>query len=89
MAVYFEIRHISPSIAFIFTHLGALLNSSSSPLGVLPYCSSNPYPQIRDFVVGDSGLSLALGDLYPLLHQSLVRFKSMRGVLRRKKWGLR
>ena len=87
MANYSEIRHISPSIAFLFARLGALLDSSSSPLGVLPYCSSNPYPQIGDFVVGDSGLSLALGDLYPLLHQSLVWFKSVRRVLRRQEMG--
>ena len=81
MADYSEIRHISPSIAFLFARLGALLDSSSSLLSV------HPYPQIGDFVVGDSGLGLALGDLYPLLHQSLVWFKSMREVLRREEMG--
>ena len=81
MADYSEIRHISPSITFLFARLGALLDSSSSPLSV------HPYPQIGDFVVGDSGLGLALGDLYPLLHQSLVWFKSMREVLRREEMG--
>ena len=63
-----EIRRASPSIAFLFAHLGGLLNSSSDTLGVLPFRSSDQYPWIRDFVVGHSGLDLALGDLYPLLH---------------------
>ena len=84
MADYFEIRHISPSIAFLFARLGALLDSSSSLLGVLPHHSSDPYPQIGDFAVGGSGLGLALGDLYPLLHQSLVWFELVRGVFRRE-----
>ena len=74
MVDYSEIMHISPSIAFLFAHLDALLDSSSGPLGVLPHCSSNPYPQIGGFAIGDSGLGLALGDLYHLLHQSLVWF---------------
>ena len=87
MADYSEIRHISPSIAFLFAHLGALLDSSSSPLGVLPHCSSDPYSQIGDFAVGDSGLGLAFSDLYPLLHQSLVWFKSVRGIFRREHMG--
>ena len=68
MVDHSEIRHASPSIAFLFAHLGGLLNSSSDTLGVLPFCSSDQYPRIRDFVVGHSGLDLALGDLYPLLH---------------------
>ena len=87
MVDYSEIRHTSPSIAFLFARLGALIDSSSDPLGVLSYSSSDQYPQIGDFVIGDSGLGLALGDLYPLLYQSLAWFKSMRGVLRRENMG--
>ena len=68
MVDHFEIRHASPSIVFLFARLRGLLNSSSDPLGVLPFRSSDQYPRIRDFVVGHSGLDLALGDLYPLLH---------------------
>ena len=87
MVDYSEIRHTSPSIAFLFAHLGALLDSSSDPLGVLPYYFSDQHPQIGDFVVGDSGLGLVLGDIYPLLHQSLAWFKSVRGALRRENMG--
>ena len=39
---------------------------------------------IGDFALGDSSLSLVLGDLYPLLRQSLRWFESVRGVLRRE-----
>ena len=37
--------------------------------------------------MGDSGLDLALGDLYLLLHQSLSWLKSVRGVFRRENMG--
>ena len=67
---------ISPSITFLFTRLGGLLDSSG-----------DRYPQIGGFVVGDSGLNLALGDLYPLLHQSLSWFKLVCGVRRREDMG--
>ena len=87
MVDHFEIRHTSPSIAFLFARLRGLLDSSSDPLGVRFPCSSDQYPQIRDFVVGHSGLGLALGDLYPLLHQSLSWFKSVCGVFRRENMG--
>ena len=87
MMDYSEIRHSSPSIAFLFARLGALIDSSSDPLGALSYCSNNQYPQIGDFVISDSGLGLVLGDLYPLLYQSLTWFKSMCGVLRRENMG--
>ena len=43
--------------------------------------------KLGGFVVGDSGIDLALGDLYPLLQQSLSWFKSIRGVLRRENMG--
>ena len=68
MVDHSEIRRISPSIAFLFARLGGLLDSSSDPLGVPSHRSSDQYPQIGDFVVGDSGLDLLLGDLYLLLH---------------------
>ena len=35
-------------------------------------------------VLGDSSLSLVLGDLYPLLRQSLSWFESVQGVLRKE-----
>ena len=68
MVDYSEIRHTSPSIAFLFARLGVLLDSFSDLFGVLLHHSSDRYSQTRDFVVGDSGLNLTLGDLYPLLH---------------------
>ena len=71
---YIDIRRTSPSIAFFFTRLGVLIG-----------CSSRHYPQIGDFALGDSSLSLVLGDLYPLLCQSLGWFDSMRGVVKREK----
>ena len=76
MVGYTKFRNISPFIAFLFARLGGLLDSSG-----------DRYPQIGDFVVGDSGLNLALGDLYPLLHQSLSWFKLIRGVLRQEDMG--
>ena len=87
MVDYSEIRRASPSIAFLFTRLEGLLDSSSDPLGVLSPRSSDQYLWIRDFIVGHSGLDLALGDLYPLLHQSLSWFKSVHSVFRRENMG--
>ena len=78
MVDYAEFWHTSPSIAFFFACLGGLLDSSS-----------DWYPQIGDFVVGDSGLDLALGNLYLLLQQSLSWFKSVCGVLRRENMGFK
>ena len=43
-----EIRRTSPSIAFLFACLGALVDSRSDMLGAFP--SSDPYPHIGDFV---------------------------------------
>ena len=80
-----EIRRTSPSIAFFFARLRALVDSHSDTLGA--FSSSDPYPQIGDFVVVGSGLGLVLGDLYPLLHKSLAWFKSIRGDLRRENMG--
>ena len=43
-----------------FAHLGVFIGFSSG------HC-----PRVGDFTLGDSSLSLVLGDLYPLLCQSL------------------
>ena len=80
-----EIRCTSPSIAFFFARLGALVDSRSDTLGA--FSSSDLYPQIGDFFVVGSGLGLVLGDLYPLLHKSLAWFTSIRGDLRRENMG--
>ena len=68
------IRCTSPLDTFFFARLGAFIS-----------CSSGPYPSIRDFALGDSGLSLVLGELYPLLCESLSWFESVWEVLRREK----
>ena len=81
----FEIRRASPSIAFLFAHLGALVDSRSDTFGAVP--SSNPYPYIRGFMVAGSGLGSVLGELYLLLRNSLVWFKSIRKALRRENMG--
>ena len=70
---YSNIRRISPLVTFFFTLLGVFIG-----------CSSGYYPQIGDFALGDSSLCLALGDLYPLLFQSLSWFELVQGVLRRE-----
>ena len=44
MVDHFEIRCISPSIAFLFARLGGLLDSSIDPLGVPSHRSSDQYP---------------------------------------------
>ena len=49
--------------------------------------SSDQHLQIGDFVLGNNSLGLVLGNLYPLLCQSLAWFKSMRGVLTRESMG--
>ena len=85
MVGYSEFRHTSPSVTFLFARLGALVESSSDPLGVLS--PSDSYPQIEGFVFSGSGLGLVLGDLYPLLYKSQVWFKYVREVLRRENMG--
>ena len=80
-----EIRHASPFITFLFARLGALVDSRSDTLGAIP--SSNPYPYIGDFMVAGSGLGSVLGELYPMLCNSLVWFKSIREALRRENMG--
>ena len=68
------IMHTSPSVSFSFVCLGAFIGYRSGS-----------YPPIKYFSLGDSSLSLVLGELYPLLCESLNWFKSVRGVLRREK----
>ena len=85
MVGYSEIQRTSPFVAFLFTRLGALLESSVKPLGVLPPVGT--YPPIGGFVFSSGGLGLVLGDLYPLLYKSQVWFKSVREVLRREVMG--
>ena len=85
MVGYSEFKHTSPSVTFLFAHLGALVESSSGPLGALS--PSDSYPQIEGFVFSGSGLGLVLGDLYPLLYKSQVWFKYIREVLRRENMG--
>ena len=77
---YSEVERTSPSIAFLFARLGALLESSTDPLGALS--PNGLYPSIEGFVLSGSGLGLVLGDLYPLLHKSQVWFKSVREFLK-------
>lgn len=74
--IIFEIRRISPSVAFFFACLDAFLGSSSD------HC-----PWVGDFVLGDSILGLMLGDLCPLLCQFLDWFRSVREALRRENMG--
>ena len=68
MMGYSEVQRTSPSVAFLFARLGALIESSTKPLGVLSPIGS--YPLIEGFVLSGSGLGLVLGDLYPLLYKS-------------------
>ena len=76
MVDYSDIRHTSPFVMFFFALLGASLGSPSD------HCL-----QVGDFVLGDSSLGLVLGNLYPLLCQSLDWFETMREVLRRERMG--
>ncbi|KAL0001016.1 hypothetical protein SO802_014797 [Lithocarpus litseifolius] len=64
----------SSSVTFFFARLGVFVSCSSG------FCSP-----IRDFAPGDSGLSLVLGELHPLLCESLSWFELVRGVLEREK----
>ena len=70
MVGYSGVKRTSPSVAFLFALLGALVESSTDPLGVLS--PSGSYSPIEGFVFSVSGLGLVLGDLYPLLHKSQV-----------------
>ena len=85
MVGYFEVQRTSPSVAFLFARLRALIESSAKPLGVLSPVGT--YPPIEGFVFSSGGLGLVLGDLYPLLYKSQVWFKFVREVLRREVMG--
>ena len=76
MVDYSDIRRTSPTIAFFFACMGAFIGFSSEDC-----------PRVKDFTLGDSSLSLVLGDLYPLLCQSLDWFGSVQEVLRRENMG--
>ena len=81
----FEVWRNSPSVAFLFAHLGSLVELSGDPLGAPS--PNGSYPQVEDFVSRVSGLGLALGVLYPLLLKSQVWFRSVRGILRGESMG--
>ena len=85
MVGYSKVQQTSPSVAFLFARLGALIESSAKPLGVLSRVGT--YPPIEGFVLNGGGLGLVLGDVYPLLYKSQVWFKSVREVLRREVMG--
>ena len=85
MVGYSEIQRTSPSVAFLLAQLGALIESSVKPVGVLSPVGT--YLPIEGFVFSSGGLGLVLGDLYPLLYKSQVWFKSVREVLRREVMG--
>ena len=57
-----EVRALFPSVSFLFASLGG-------SLGVFPY--------LENFVFEDSNLSIALGDLLPLLRQSIEWFEGL------------
>ena len=69
MVGYSEVRRTSPSVTFVFASLGALVESSSDPLGVLSPRDS--YPQIKGFVFSGSGLGLVFSDLYTFYYINL------------------
>ena len=73
MVGYSEIQRTSPSVAFLFARLGALIKFK--PLGVLSPVGT--YTPIEGFIFSSGGLGLVLGDLYPLLYKSHVWFKSV------------
>ena len=78
MVNYSEIRHLFPSISFFFAHLGASFGFFGD------HC-----PWVGDFIVEDSSLGLVLGDLYPLLCQSLDWFRTVLETLREERMGSR
>ena len=76
MVNYSEITHLFPSISFFFARLGASFGFSGD------HC-----PRVGDFIVMDSSLGLVLGDLYPLLRQSLDWFRTVLETLREERMG--
>ena len=67
MVGYSEVQRTSPSVAFLFARLGALIESSAKRFGVLSPVGT--YPPIKVFVLSGGGLGLVLGDLYPIVVQ--------------------
>ena len=60
----FEVRVICPSVSFFFARLGVALGVSGDFL-----------PLVRDFVFTGCGLSVVIGELSPILGQSLAWFE--------------
>ena len=63
-----EVRVVCPSISFLFTHLGASLDTSHTFL-----------PSVGNFIFEGSGLGIALGELFHVLSQSISWFESLVG----------
>ena len=61
-----EIRVVCPSVSFLFACLGASLDTSRAFL-----------PLVGDFVFEGCGLSVVLGELFPVLSQSLNWFEGL------------
>ena len=59
-----KVRAACPSMSFFFAHLGAALGVSGDFL-----------PLVRDFIFVGCGLSLVIGELSPILSQSLAWFE--------------
>ncbi|KAL0011655.1 hypothetical protein SO802_006763 [Lithocarpus litseifolius] len=68
MVSSFEVRVVCPSISFFFASLGASLGTSRTFL-----------PSFGNFVFKCSGLGVALGELLPILSQSISWFGSLVG----------
>ena len=56
MVDYSEVQRTSPFVAFLFARLGALIESSAKPLGVLSPVGT--YLPIKGFVLSGGGLDL-------------------------------
>ena len=59
-----EVRVVCPTVSFFFAHLGAALGVSGDFL-----------PLVGDFIFAGCGLSLVIGELSPILGQSIAWFK--------------
>ena len=64
MVSCFEVRVVCPSVFFFFARLGAAL-------GV----SGDFRPLVRDFIFASCGLSVVIGELSPILGQSIAWFE--------------
>ncbi|KAL0001839.1 hypothetical protein SO802_015620 [Lithocarpus litseifolius] len=63
-----EVRVVCPSISFFFARLGASLVTSHTF-----------FPLVGNFVFEDSGLNIVLGELFPVLSQSINWFQNLVG----------